>query len=178
MSSSWATWANLLTTLRLTLIPATFLAISYSDWWLAAVLFTIAAVSDAYDGKLARRFDQATPFGGLLDHTTDALYVSSGLAAVANLGLVNPYLWPLILIAFSQYMLDSKALAGLPLRASAIGRLNGILYFVLLGVFIGAEALGLSLITMLAGWFGWLLVVTSVISIGDRAWALLRRNLN
>ena len=174
MTNTWATWANLLTALRITLIAPTYLAILFGDWIIAAVLFTFAVVSDIYDGKLARKFNQASPFGGLLDHSTDALYVATGHAALAAIGLVNPYLWPLILLAFLQYMMDSRALAGQPLRASSLGRLNGIVYFALLGVFIGAEVLQLALIAELAGWVGWLLVVSSLVSMGDRLVALLR----
>ena len=38
----------------------------------------------------------------------------------------------LVAAAFVQYTLDSRALAGQRLRASALGRWNGIAYFVLL----------------------------------------------
>ena len=175
MSNTWATWANLLTALRITLIAPTYLAILFGDFGLAAVLFTLAVLSDVYDGKLARKFDQATPLGGLLDHSTDAVYVATSHAALSTVGLVNPYLWPIILLAFLQYMMDSRALAGQPLRASFLGRLNGIVYFVLVGVFVGAQVLQLNFITVLASWVAWLLVVTSLVSMGDRALALLRR---
>ena len=172
--SQWATWANALSAFRFCSIPATAFSILGADWWLAAVLFTLAVITDIYDGKVARSLNQSSPLGGLVDHATDALFVSACHAAFATMGVINPYLWPLILLSFTQYMLDSKALAGQPLRASRIGRLNGISYFALAGVLIGAHALGWQWLVVLAGWFAWLLVATSVLSMGDRAWALWR----
>jgi hypothetical protein len=84
----------------------------------------------------------------------------------------------LVAVAFSQYLLDSRALAGRPLRASFPGRWNGIFYFVLIGIPLVRDALGL-------GWpgaglvvlIGWALVASTLVSMADRAWALfsLRR---
>ncbi len=170
----WATWANLLTAFRLASIPATFFAIAFGDWLIAATLFTLAAVSDFYDGQLARRFNQATSFGGLFDHATDALYVTSCCTALATLGLVNPWLCALIPTAFAQYMLDSRALTGRPLRTSLIGRYNGVAYFVLAGTAIGASLLGWQWLLGIVAVAAWLLVATTVVSMLDRLLTLLR----
>ena len=171
---AWATWANLLTAFRFALIPGTALAVLFTDWWVASVLFTLAVVSDVYDGSLARRFNQQTLFGGIFDHTTDALFVAACCGALAAQGLINAYLWPLILLSFTQYVFDSKVLAGQPLKASIIGRSNGIAYFVLAGTAIGAEALHFIWLMPLIAPTAWLLVVTSLISMADRALALWR----
>ncbi|GIS51023.1 MAG: hypothetical protein Ct9H90mP25_4570 [Gammaproteobacteria bacterium] len=45
--------------------------------------------------------------GQLFDHSTDFIFVTSGLAGCAFSGLINPYLPVLTLIAFSQYVIDS-----------------------------------------------------------------------
>ena len=174
MEHPWATWANALTAIRLAFIPAACLATAFGDWWLAAAIFTIATVSDALDGYVARRFNQASPLGGLFDHSTDALYVAGGVYALALNGMVTPWLAPLILIAFAQYMLDSRALAGQPLRASFLGRNNGIAYFVLLGTGIGYQALGLYWLAIVVSIGAWLLVVSTVLSILDRLWAYVK----
>ena len=174
----WATWANLLTTLRVAALPPSIYAILNQIWWLAAVLFTVAVVSDFYDGKIARRLHQTSPFGGLFDHATDAAYVTSCTWALAQLALINPWLAWLIAIAFTQYMLDSKALAGVALRMSAIGRSNGVAYYVLVGVVIGAELLGWQWLTNVAYWAAWALVASTVLSIADRAVTLLQHNNN
>lgn len=174
MSSPWITWANLATALRLALIPATVLAISFADWGLAAVLFTIVVISDVVDGRLARRFDQVSPLGGLFDHATDATFVAVCTAVIASTGKINPWLAPLIAIAFIQYTLDSKALVGQSLRASKIGRINGIAYFVLVGTVIGHHLLGFYFLDLPIQIFAWVLVASSLVSIVDRLDGLRR----
>ena len=82
----------------------------------------------------------------------------------------------LIILAFVQYALDSRTLAGRTLRSSALGRYNGIAYFALLGVPVIRDALGV--VGPSAAWvrgLGWLLVLTTVLSMLDRGWALLAR---
>ena len=85
----WFTWANLLTAVRLILIAPTCWLMLKEHWLGAAVLFTAAAVSDYYDGKVARRLAQPSAKGGLFDHATDALYVTAGCGTLAYLGLIN-----------------------------------------------------------------------------------------
>jgi phosphatidylglycerophosphate synthase len=171
----WKTWANLLTLIRFASILPCAWSILQEDWLTAATLFALAVVTDYLDGPLARRHGHASPLGGLLDHTTDALFVSVNLGALAYLGYLPGWLPPLVALAFTQYLLDSRALAGRPLRASWLGRNNGIAYFVLLGIPLISNALDL-------GWpprawisaFGWVLVASTLLSMLDRASALLR----
>ncbi|MEM7002907.1 MAG: CDP-alcohol phosphatidyltransferase family protein [Pseudomonadota bacterium] len=176
-TANWLTWANLLTCLRLGLVPATVLAILFNDWGLAFSLFWIAVVSDLADGILARALDQQSSLGGLLDHSTDAFYVATTCWALAQLDILTPFLAPLILLSFAQYMLDSNALAGQPLRASKLGRYNGICYFVLAGVAVGSAFLEpyigvVAYIALLVPYLAWLLVLSTLISMADRAYTL------
>ncbi len=175
-ASRFATRANLLTLTRLVSAPVMALAVAHGASTLALVLFVAAVASDLLDGRVARRFGEASPLGGFLDHASDALFVASGLAGLAWLALVPALLPPLVVAAFTQYALDSRALAGHALRASALGRWNGIAYFVLLGIPVVRDGLALgwppaALITAL----GWLLVASTLVSMTDRALALLRR---
>lgn len=173
---TWLTWANALTLLRLIAIGPTAWAIVSGQWQLAALLFTLAALTDLADGPLARRYGHASPIGGLFDHGTDALFVSITLGALAAAGYINPYLSVLVALAFIQYMFDSKALAGAELRTSILGRNNGIAYFVMVGVPVIREALGLSWPP--PGWIAtlaWLLVLSTAVSMLDRAITLLRQ---
>ncbi|MCR9259838.1 MAG: CDP-alcohol phosphatidyltransferase family protein [Pseudomonadaceae bacterium] len=171
----WLTWANLLTGLRLASLPVIIYALISDLWMFAAVLFTMAVVTDVYDGKIARKLNQTSPLGGLFDHGTDALFVSLCCGALSSLGLINPYLPWLIGLAFIQYMLDSKALAGVALRMSFIGRNNGIAYYVLVGVVIGAQVFNWTGLLTAAGYFAWLLVFTTVLSMADRGYSLFRQ---
>ena len=169
------TWANLLTALRLlSILPLIFLVLN-KQWAGCAILFALAALSDYFDGKVARALKQTSPWGGLFDHATDAAMVAAGCWALAQVSLINGYLCWLIAAAFFQYMLDSSALAGHTLRTSVIGRSNGVAYFVLLGTAIGSELLGAALIQLLVPYAAWLLVATTLISMLDRGWTLLRQ---
>jgi CDP-diacylglycerol--glycerol-3-phosphate 3-phosphatidyltransferase len=74
---------NLLTLARIVFIPLLVVLFYLPFGWsmpLAACLFGLAAVTDWLDGYLARRWDQATPFGAFLDPVADKLMVAVALA--------------------------------------------------------------------------------------------------
>ena len=93
-----------------------------------------------------------------------------------------PALLPLlVVVAFAQYVIDSYWLhQERELRMSSLGRWNGILYFaplvgeVLVRTGILA-ALGLGALGPLVLWIAWALVASTLVSIGDRALALIGR---
>jgi CDP-diacylglycerol--glycerol-3-phosphate 3-phosphatidyltransferase len=169
----WRTWANALTFLRLLAALPLALAIASGASAAALSLFALAVVTDLADGRVARRRGEASSLGSLLDHATDASFVSIGLGALVCAGSVPAPLPLLVAAAFVQYALDSRSLAGRPLRASALGRLNGIAYFVLLGVPVVRDGLSVGWppdATVLA--LGWALVVTTLVSMAARLRAL------
>ena len=171
----WRTRANLLTGARLLLAAPLAAAILHPAPLAAAAVFWLAVATDLLDGRVARRRGESSPLGGLLDHATDATFVAVGLGAAAAAGEVPWPLPPLVLAAFVQYALDSRALRGHELRTSALGRRNGIAYFALLGVPVVRDALGLEVPppgVVVA--LGWLLVLSTLVSMTDRALALRR----
>lgn len=166
----WATLANAVSLGRLALTPVSLHAVFAGRWQLAAVVFAVAVASDFLDGFLARRFNAASALGGVLDHTADAAFVSVTLWAIAyteahaGADLVPGILPLFIALAFAQYLLDSKALAGKPLRASWLGRVNGIAYFVIAGVVIGRHALDAAWLPAEAIYWAGLLVLASTLA--------------
>ncbi len=167
--------ANALSGLRLLSAPVFAFALAEDRTALAFVLFWFAVGSDVLDGRIARARGEASAPGGFLDHLADATFVTLGLLAAASRGAVPQLLPALVALAFGQYAADSRALRGELLRASALGRLNGIAYFVPLGTLVGRDWLGLGFPT--DGWIrlmGWLLVVSTLLSMFDRMHALLR----
>jgi len=166
---------NLLSASRLILGPLAAWFILENHWVLAAVILMTAIATDVLDGYLARRWQQTSALGGLIDHGSDAFMVTLMLLAEASLGLV-PWLLPvLVFMAFSQYTLDSKALAGLPLRASKLGRYNGIAYFVLAGFPIMQHALGIYLVPEVYFYYvAFILVASTLISMTERLWTLIK----
>jgi phosphatidylglycerophosphate synthase len=165
----WLTWANGLTAARAALALPCAALVADERWTSAALLLTLAILTDLLDGPLARRLNQTSPLGGLLDHSTDAAFVVVLLAALSTLGYV-PWLLPVVVTAsFLQYVLDSSALQGSRLRASWLGRFNGIAYFVLASIPVYRGALGLPWPPdALVMAFAWLLVLSSAASMLDR----------
>lgn len=166
--SAWRTRANALTAVRFLAIPWLALAIVRGETGWALGLFVLAVVTDLVDGRVARHYGEVSPLGGVFDHATDAAFVAVGLAAVGVGGELTLWLPAAVLAAFIQYLVDSRAPVK-PLRASALGRWNGIAYFVLLGVPVVRDGLSL-------GWppaaftsaAAWLLLASTIISMADR----------
>ena len=165
----WLTRANALTLLRLLAAPFLALAILDGDEVMATALFVFAVATDFGDGWVARRYGESSPLGGLADHAVDATFVTVGTTALACVGVLPLALPPLIAAAFLQYALDSRTPARTGLRASSLGRWNGIAYYVIVAVPIVRDTLlwswpGPDLVRAL----GWLLVATTVVSMADR----------
>ncbi len=167
------TLANAVTLTRALAAPFLVAAVvTHSNGW-AAALFALAVATDLVDGRLARLRGESSTLGGLLDHSTDALFCTMGLAALAWIGEVPALLPCLVAIAFLQYLADSRSIRGRPLRASSLGRRNGVLYFVMVGVPVVRDALGLTWPEVhLVRALGWALSISTLLSMADRAWAL------
>lgn len=78
---------NILTLLRIALIPIFVLAFYLPFTWApiaTGVIFAIAGVTDWLDGYLARKLNQTSPFGAFLDPVADKLIVAIALAMLAE----------------------------------------------------------------------------------------------
>jgi cardiolipin synthase (CMP-forming) len=165
----WLTWANGLTAIRaLSALPCAWLIVR-GQWGAAAVLVTIAVVSDLLDGPLARRLGQSSALGGVLDHGADAWFVTCLLTGLCFAGLV-PWLLPVLVVAaFTQYTIDSRVLHGRGLRGSRLGRINGIGYYLAaaLPVYGGAFGVAWPSGTVLVV-LSWILIASTLISMAGR----------
>ena len=78
---------NILTLLRVALIPIFILLFYMPFHWsylAAALVFTMASVTDWLDGYLARKLQQSTPFGAFLDPVADKLMVVIALVLLVQ----------------------------------------------------------------------------------------------
>lgn len=91
------TLANLVTLLRLLLIPVVVWLHCTQAFGAAAVVFAFAAATDALDGWLARRRGEVSTTGKWLDPLADKLLQATGLILVATSGFVSPWLVFLLL---------------------------------------------------------------------------------
>jgi CDP-diacylglycerol--glycerol-3-phosphate 3-phosphatidyltransferase/cardiolipin synthase len=89
---------NLLTWLRILLIPLMAGVFYLPDGWvtadeanfLAAAFFGFAALTDWFDGYLARALGQTSVFGAFLDPVADKLMVAAALIVLIDLDRVAP----------------------------------------------------------------------------------------
>jgi cardiolipin synthase len=87
----------LLTWLRVALIPLVVGVFYLPQHWLpladrnlaATAVFVVAAITDWFDGFLARRWNQTSAFGAFLDPVADKLMVAGALLVLVQLGRVN-----------------------------------------------------------------------------------------
>jgi cardiolipin synthase (CMP-forming) len=81
---------NLLTILRIFLIPVIIIAVLERRFEMAFVLFLMAAVTDAMDGLLARWLRLRTMLGQYLDPIADKLLLSSLFLALTRMRILDP----------------------------------------------------------------------------------------
>jgi len=84
---------NLITLARILLVPVVVWAIATGNLHLAFLLFLAAAISDAVDGFLAKRFGMSSQLGAYLDPLADkvlivSIYVTLGITSVIPSWLV------------------------------------------------------------------------------------------
>ena len=89
MASNIITIPNLLTFLRMALIPVFAILLYYGQSGWALLVFFIAGVSDGVDGFIARRFNQESELGTILDPIADKL-----LMTTAFIILTLPHIFP------------------------------------------------------------------------------------
>jgi len=78
------TLANQLTFLRLVAVPFFILAVLEARFGLALTIFITAAVTDLFDGLVARVFRQRTALGAFLDPAADKLLLTSAFILLTN----------------------------------------------------------------------------------------------
>ena len=91
-----------ITYLRVALVPVIMALVMAGHrvryaYAIAAVLFAIAAVTDFFDGFLARRWAKASTLGSFLDTTADKLLVSGALVALVAVDRASAWIAFLII---------------------------------------------------------------------------------
>ena len=132
------TTANQLTLLRLLLVPGLVILVLYGFNGWALVTFTIAGITDALDGIIARRAGQRTDLGALLDPMADKLMlVSTFVVLTMPLDLPNqlPVWFTVLVISRDVLIVLTVAIVNLAvgLRVfypSMLGKVATVMYVV------------------------------------------------
>ena len=123
------TTANMITLGRIALIPV-FMYCAISEGaqgnWAALAIFAFASLTDGIDGYIARKYNQITDFGKLVDPLADKLLVMSALLILLEQGVLPS--WACILILAREFMVSSlrsiAASKGVVLAASKWGKIK------------------------------------------------------
>jgi cardiolipin synthase len=103
VSSRVLTLPNLLSFFRLLLVPVFLAAIIAGADLAALIVLVVSSVTDFFDGYLARRLNQVSRLGQLLDPAADRLYIFVALVGLV-IGHVIPW-WLLALVLARDLML-------------------------------------------------------------------------
>lgn len=138
----WVNLPNVLTMLRMILVPVFVWAFFEfpEKRFIALIIFLTASVTDCLDGFLARKLNQITAFGKLMDPLADKIMVVTMLCCMANEGCITgvkgqPFNWviPLIIgvkeiymIAGSLYMLTENVVV----KSNILGKASTVLFIV------------------------------------------------
>lgn len=132
-----ATFLTAITYLRIVLTPVVMALVMVGDrvsWATpaAATLFAVAALTDFFDGRLARRWKQTTTLGTFLDTTADKLLVSGVLIALVSVGRAS--IWAAFIIIGRELLIMGlrgavTAADGTVMRPSIWGKLKANVQF-------------------------------------------------
>jgi cardiolipin synthase (CMP-forming) len=180
----------LLTWLRVALIPLVVGVFYLPDVWLtpfgksiaSTAVFIVAAVTDWFDGYLARRWNETSSFGAFLDPVADKLMVAGALLVLVEFERVNAVIAFIIIgreIAISalrEWMAQigaSKSVA-----VSSIGKIKTTAQMVAIPMLLYSDMLFGVVDTRY--WGAWLLVIAAVLTVWSmfyylrKAWPLIK----
>ena len=172
MSSRIVTVPNLLTVFRMVLIPVFASLLFYQRFLLALSVFVVAGVTDGLDGLLARRFNQKSQLGTILDPIADKLMLVTAFVVLSMRSvfpqpmpshLPIPFWVTVAVISRDVFILVGAAAINVVtgfrgFRPSMLGKINTVIQITAIGIIMFAASVpygtGLYLPTLYATVFG------------------------
>jgi cardiolipin synthase len=180
----------LLTWLRVALIPLVVGVYYLPPDWLpvrdqnlaATLVFIVAAITDWFDGYLARRWNQTSAFGAFLDPVADKLMVAGALLVLVELGRVSAVIAFIIvgreitISALREWMAEIGARKSV--AVSSLGKIKTAVQMVAIPMLLFHDTLLGVLDLHRAGeillWIAGVLTVWSMFYYLRRAWPLIK----
>lgn len=170
---------NLLTLLRLLLVPFFILASFHGMFAAAFIIFVAAAVTDILDGMIARRFNQRSRIGAILDPAADKTMMICGYVfytfsrELPHGGIPGwltfvVFIRDFLIISFAYLLYTRVHVRKFP--PSWAGKTSTVLQAVTLAATIAVNAFAPGL----AGFAGWLYHIALVVTLYS-SWDYLRR---
>lgn len=170
---------NLLTLMRLFIIPFLVIEILDGNYRISFALFILAGISDALDGLLARWLSQKTTLGQYLDPIADKLLLSTLFVVLTHVGMIPQYVTVLVfsrdvgILLISTLLYVTNTLRDF--RPSLFGKMNTLVQILALlavlcqKIFISGQLATVSQMLVRA------IAVLAPVSAAQYAWIVFRR---
>ena len=170
---------NLLTVMRLFIIPFLVIEILDGSYQTAFALFMLAGISDALDGLLARWLSQRTTLGLYLDPIADKLLLSTLFLVLTHVGLMPRYVTVLVfsrdlgILLIATLLFATNTLRDF--RPSLFGKLNTLVQIIALVVILSHLAFAFPQSSFLGDCLVRAIAVLAPLSAAQYAWIVIRR---
>ena len=179
LMEGWNTPANLVTFARIILVVITLILMVMAGpfgtgnptlRWVAAVLFIVAASTDKLDGWLARRNNQVTELGKLMDPIADKLLMCAVMIVMSIFGELAWWITALFLVREIGITVMRLAIVdggGKVIAAAWPGKLKTVFQSIGLSmIMVPLWTLGFSSLEAgRSGWYGWYLWLSLIVVI-------------
>src|ERR1700744_455087 len=170
---------NLLTMLRLFVLPFLVSEILDGHWKLAFALLWIAGVSDGLDGLLARLLKQKTTLGLYLDPIADKLLMSTLFLVLMHVGVIPRYVTVLVFSRDLGILLIATLLFATgtlrDFRPSKLGKVNTVVQILGLLTVMTCQVVDSGYLVELKGLLLKAIAILAPISAAEYAWIVVRR---
>ena len=126
-------FATILTISRIIFIPIIVFCYIYNDGELrdiAAFIFLLALITDYFDGLVARKFEQETPFGAFLDPIADKLLVVITILLLSRSFDSILFLLPALIIISREFLVIAirqrlaEIKVSIPMKVNTLGKIK------------------------------------------------------
>lgn len=175
--SNWRTIPNLLSFIRIILIPFFGYYLLHDKLLIAAIIIAVSGLTDLFDGKIARRFNQVSNLGKILDPIADKLTIIT-IAIIlfvkfrqADDSMIRAFSWVFLIFLLKDAVMvvGGAVMIALGIRPGAAEIYGKVATCVFYGVMILVIAFGpsvgaLTSLWTMPVWLTFTLVIISVIA--------------
>lgn len=178
-------FVNFLSAFRIFTAFAIIPTLLYQLYWLTFVLYTLGAISDWFDGYLARKYNACSKLGSVMDHIGDKLLVVNSMLMLAIMMPVWFIIIPIILMTarelyisgLREFLGTQKIEMPVPKSRFSMGKIKTTLQMISIAAFFLLFAVGttlspesdsrlymflLSVLPTIGIWGTWLSLVASI----------------
>ena len=167
---------NLLTAFRIFMVPLVVVVLltefSFEQWFyfnretIAVTIFVVASLTDLLDGYLARRRNQVTTLGQLLDPIADKLLVASVLISLVEMQLTHA--WVVVIIIGREFSVMGlrmiAAVNGVVIPAGRLGKWKMVVEVIAICFIIWGNQKEWDWVQITGNWLLYLVALVAVVS--------------